>query len=128
MKFCDYCDNMLYIHVDNQSDLKYTCKNCNFITTVEKNDTESLQLLENGLVVKDNTDTCIVSLDYTDEMKNYYQFLNKDIKYDKTLPRVSNIKCPDTSCKAKTNTIYVKYDNQNMKYLYFCCNCEKFWK
>ena len=24
--------------------------------------------------------------------------------------------------------IYIKYDNENMKYLYYCVYCEKFWK
>lgn len=127
MKFCDYCDNMLYISVNEDKKLTYTCKNCNFNRVMENSNEDSTVLLDDGLSTVDNK-TCIMNFDYTDELKNFYQFLNKDIKYDKTLPHVNNIKCPNTECKKETDTIYIKYDNPNMKYLYFCCNCEKFWK
>lgn len=144
MKFCNFCDNMLYIAVDSEKKLKYQCKNCNFTSQIEKKDGESLNILNHNYnaqskieegnnldKIVDNIeecDECVMNINYTDDKHNYQQFMNTNIKYDKTLPHVNNIKCPDTNCEKTTDTIYIKYDLNNMKYLYFCCNCEKFWK
>lgn len=152
MKFCNFCDNMLYITVDGDKKLKHQCKNCNFTSQIDEKDGESLNILNqnydsqnikkeiipdkinnvNNLdKIDDNSeecDECVMNINYTDDKHNYQQFMNINIKYDKTLPHVNNIKCPDIKCKKTTDTIYIKYDLNNMKYLYFCCNCEKFWK
>jgi hypothetical protein len=144
---------MLYITVDEDNKLKYQCKNCNFTSQIEEKDGKSLKILNqnynvenNESIIKSNKteednnldknddldleecDECVMNINYTDDKHNYQQFMNTNIKYDKTLPHVNNIKCPDTNCKKTTDTIYIKYDLNNMKYLYFCCNCEKFWK
>ena len=61
--------------------------------------------------------------------------INKYTKYDPTLPRVSNIKCPKTQCLTKqeedapkTEIIYMRYDDVNMKYIYICVHCAHTWK
>lgn len=136
MKFCNFCDNMLYITVQEDVCLKYECKNCNFVSQIEKPKDESLNVLNQSYkdVDQDKEDDeaskeeCVMNINYTDDAHNYQQFMNKNIKYDKTLPHVNNIKCPDANCKKETDTIYIKYDVNNMKYIYFCCNCENFWK
>ena len=130
MKFCNYCDNMLYITVKEETELEYECKNCNFKTDVEKSEGSSLNVLNQNYTAdkESTTEECVMNINYTDDAHNYQQFMNKNIKYDKTLPHVNNIKCPDEKCKKPTDTIYIKYDINNMKYLYFCCNCETFWK
>lgn len=117
MKFCTHCKNMLYIDVEkDELELKYFCKNCNF-TTMEENRQISHPLIENN---------------YGDDISNYSQYMTSYIKYDPTLPRVRDIKCPNSACmkpKDKDNeVIYIKYDQANMKYLYYCCHCEQFWK
>jgi hypothetical protein len=75
-------------------------------------------------------DTIIVSdKKYSNDSANLNSYLTPNIKYDLTLPRVSNIVCPNDSCKPNANeVIYIKYDHANMKYLYFCCHCDHFWK
>jgi len=111
MKFCDTCHNMLYISVE-EDNLKHYCKNCNFSTT----DNYATRA---ECIVETNHDVC--------ESGNYKQYMSKYIKYDPTLPRVNNIDCP--SCSTKPNkVIYIKYDHVNMKYLYYCCHCEHFWR
>ena len=120
MEFCENCSNMLYISVDNtdedKSILKNYCKNCNFSKELPNN--ESRAIIEN---VYENTENI-----------NYKLFINPHIKYDPTLPRVNNIKCINKECSKKKDemdeVIYIKYDNENMKYLYYCVYCEKFWK
>jgi len=123
MKFCDNCQNMLYISVENdaakseQQAYKLTrkCKNCNFT-------------IEEGITAE-----CIVSSARGDTNVNYKKYMSKYIKFDPTLPRVNNIKCAnaDKCTKAATQDdeiIYIKYDHINMKYLYMCCHCDHFWK
>ena len=75
----------------------------------------------------------IVENNYEKEDKNYEMFINPYIKYDPTLPRVNNIKCVNKECKSKSKNvnnevIYIKYDNDEMKYLYYCVHCDNFWK
>lgn len=110
MKFCEICHNMLYISVEKDNDLKHYCKNCNF-NIIENYSTKTECVLE---TTNENNNTV------------YQKFMSKYIKFDPTLPRVNNIDCP--SCTVKPNkVIYVKYDHKNMKFLYYCCNCEHFW-
>lgn len=114
MKFCKICRNMLYIKNENEN-LVYYCKNCNF---VENNvETAGQPVVDSNLI---------------DDDMRYSQYMTKNIKHDPSLPRVNNIKCPSEHCTKKPNqddeVIYVKYEFHNMKYLYFCCHCEAFWK
>ena len=142
MKFCDVCDNMLYVTV-NDDKLIFQCKNCNF--SKEEGDAEAiiarqaaskLVLLQNytGEMNEVTNDACIMNINYSDDARSYKQYMNTNVKYDPTLPHVNNIVCPHDDCKTgvhkdkTTDTIYIKYDHKNMKYLYFCCNCENFWR
>ena len=118
MEFCKLCDNMLFIKrevTDEQDKLINYCKNCS--NSVElKSDNKSILIFENN---------------YEKEKINYKLFVNPYIKYDPTLPRVNNLVCPNAKCTKKKNqdneVIYIKYDNENMKYLYYCVYCEEFW-
>ena len=120
MEFCEKCNNMLYIDIDSSdkgdNKLKNYCKNCNF--SKELPNDKSMIIIENVYEKTENI--------------NYKLFINPFIKYDPTLPRVNNINCINKSCTKKKKdiyeVIYIKYDNENMKYLYYCVYCEKFWK
>lgn len=141
MKFCSNCENMLYITVQrNEGDkptLHFTCKNCQYS---EKSDNfvQSIpivqkQLTENSGLSDETEDTCVMNLSYIDDDGTFKQYQNEHIKYDMTLPRVRNIKCPK-NCKDRENNelnsevICIKYDPINLKFLYYCVSCENFWK
>lgn len=113
MKFCDVCQNMLYMEVVNEDDtkLRHYCKNCKF-TRDEVKGAHSIVVAE-----KSQFDPAAIS---------YKNFINPSIKHDPTLPRVKNIDCPSCDITPR-EVIYIKYDYHKMKYLYHCCNCEKFW-
>lgn len=114
MKFCNNCNNMLYIKVEDQ-DLAYFCKNCNF------------KMLDNSTESK-----CIMETSLDEDLSNYKQFITPFIKYDKTLPRVNNIRCANHECTRQQDedqqVIYIKFNQTKMTYLYYCCHCEHFWK
>ena len=75
-------------------------------------------------------------LDKFNNSQLYSQVINKYTKFDRTLPRINYIKCPNSSCITNnsdfdSNTkeiIYIRYDNISMKYLYLCSHCDTSWK
>lgn len=124
MHFCDKCDNMLYIKLSSEDsdEIIYYCRNCG----------ENVPLAEENCILRTN-------LGHTREIHNL--FINKFTKLDPTLPRTKSIKCPNESCPANNpeeepqdsngNTkevIYIRYDDDQMKYLYLCSNCDYVWK
>ena len=59
--------------------------------------------------------------------------INEYTKLDPTLPRVTNIDCPNTECPTRTEeedkeVITMRYDDINMKYVYLCAKCDFIWK
>ena len=126
MKFCDVCDNMLYIKLENDAPaqpsaenhlaLVYFCKNCG--NSIKGNDTD--------------TKSCIMDTNYVDNQTSYKQFATPFITHDPTLPRVNNIACPNATCSKpadkEADVIFVKYDFANLKFLYHCTYCSTFWK
>ena len=127
MKFCDVCDNMLYITLTPEpppgSDgagpagrLQYSCKSCGNTILGADTDTKSL----------------VVDTNYTDDQTTYQHFLTGYITHDPTLPHVRNIACPNDACTrpraAPADVIYIKYDAENLRYIYPCTHCAHFWK
>jgi hypothetical protein len=57
--------------------------------------------------------------------------MNNNIKHDQTLPRVSNIECPNKACpkpkESPNEVIVIKYDQINMGFIYCCEHCDQFW-
>lgn len=114
MKFCDQCQNMLYVDINPEKKLRFYCKSCGF----ESIDTS-------------NKSVCIVDDNKISDYTRYSQYINKYLKYDPCMPRVNNIVCPNPDCTKpadkENEVIYIKYDGVNMKYLYHCEYCEHFW-
>lgn len=134
MKFCSECDNMYYIKIngEDENSLIYYCRFCGH---------EDNEPAENGVVV--------LRTDYKKSDQQFSHMINRYIKHDNTLPRITNMKCPNESCRKKesesaasasasasaasasaedSSVIYLRYDDDNMKYLYICENCNTTWK
>lgn len=119
MRFCDNCNNMYYIRIDNDDSNKliYYCRNCG------KEDTNS-----------DFSEDMVVSkLQIKNVDKTYTNIINKYTKLDPTLPRINNILCPNAECTTNTKhtekeIIYIRYDDVNMKYMYLCSTCGFVWE
>ncbi len=124
MKFCNNCENMLYIRLfkEDSNKLIYYCRNCG-------NTDEELN--------KDNL--CVSNTNIASRDKAYLQDINEFTKLDPTLPRTKNIKCPNQSCPSnyksddptivnKNEVIYLRYDDVNLNYVYICTQCDTSWK
>lgn len=120
MLFCHNDDNMLYIKVDDDSNLIYYCKLCG-----EEYNMKDLNLDEKA-------SQCVYKHNYNTKNYSYKTFINKNMFKDPTLPRIKNLKCPYEECEANTQgkekeVIYIKYSAQDMGFLYCCTLCQKKW-
>ena len=150
MNFCDKCDNMMYISLrpgpgeeggaepggevqeaaeskkkgGGELQLTYTCKHCGFSTTSSG---------ASGASGESPGGVLVMSTDYEDDQATYKQYATPYLKYDRTLPRASDIECVlGDQCtrppSARREVIFVKYDAQRLKFLYHCVHCDSFWK
>jgi DNA-directed RNA polymerase subunit M/transcription elongation factor TFIIS len=124
MKFCSVCDNMYYISINEHDGnaLSYYCRNCG-----HKDNT----ILEEGV--------CVLNTKLQKSEQQFSHMINEYTKLDPTLPRVTNIPCPNTNCatnaessadgkKPQCEVLYIRFDDRNMKYLYICTACDTVWK
>ena len=119
MKFCANCNNKLYtsLHNEDSNKLVYYCRNCNY---TEDN------IGEEGIIV--------LNTQLKKGEQRFNHIINRYTKLDPTLPRIYNMRCPNTACNTnveqteRVEIIYMRYDEEHMKYLYLCSSCEHIWK
>ena len=121
MHFCDNCQNMFYIKLEenDENSIIYYCKNCG-------NTNKSLI----------NTNVCISKENFNKSNLSSNNFINNYTVLDNTLPRTNTIKCPNHECLSNTTDfdnekreiIYIRYDDNNMNYIYLCSHCQTNWK
>lgn len=123
MKFCEKCDNMYYIKIsENEGDEKkndklvYYCRFCGH---------EDINL--------DQSNFKVYKFESENKIKN--KNINEFTKYDPTIPHLTTIKCPNESCSCNKienpdpqDVLYIRYDDENMNYMYMCCLCDFKWK
>jgi hypothetical protein len=111
---------MYYIGISesNPNQISYYCRNCK-----HKDET----ITEEGV--------CVLNKKINTNEQNFSHIVNKYTKMDPTLPRIYNMKCPNEQCitnKEKgskpTEIIYLRYDDNNLKYVYVCVDCDFVWK
>ena len=78
IEFCPNDDNMLYIKLDDQSNLKYYCNLC-------KEEYEA-------------NNKCVFKQNYDVNSYSHKTYVNENIFEDPTLPRLGNIKCINDEC------------------------------
>jgi DNA-directed RNA polymerase subunit M/transcription elongation factor TFIIS len=116
--FCSECQNMTYLYINEEKELIHYCKACCKIEPFE------------------NKNNCIYSVNFkkydNSELINNNQYITHDI----TIPKIENnihMKCINDDCPSnekQTNPSisYIKYDMDDMKYIYICNDCGQKWK
>jgi len=105
------------ISVDDPNQLTYYCRNCK-----HKDET----ITEEGV--------CVLNNQLKKGEQKFNHIINQYTKLDPTLPRIYNMKCPNAECKTNKDEkkiaeiIYIRYDDNNLKYLYMCTECDTTWK
>ena len=134
MHFCSVCNNMYYISVTTENELQYYCRNCGNI---------------DNTVASENICVSKLNVKHSTTPQSFSQVVNKYTKLDPTFPRIHTMRCPNDECpsnegggsaggagagagagahnKPKSEIIYVRYDDMNLKYVYLCAKCDKVW-
>lgn len=116
--FCSECHNMTFIYLNEEQNLIHYCEAC---SKSESFTSENACIHTTSVNKYDNSESI-----------NY----NKYITHDITLPKIegnSNIKCTNEECESikedkNSSVTYIKYDSDNMKYIYICNYCGQKWK
>lgn len=135
MNFCPRCENYLYLEQASEEVtspsgakskryfLNRRCRTCGY-TEVD---------MQGGLV----NETIVQER----ASEGYKILLNEFTRQDPTLPHVNTLPCPNTNGDPATgkpkcptysgkarDVIILKYDAQNMKFLYICNECGEQWR
>ena len=129
MHFCSICQNMYYIRLDGEDSNKliYYCRNCG-----NEDDTLTATL--------DNI--CVSKTTVKKKEGGVKHLVNEYTKLDPTLPRVSNIPCPNAAFISNRDheekvtsedqlpheVIYLRYNDAQLKFVYICNLCDTVWK
>ena len=110
MQFCDACRNLMTVVSSSDGhDAYYKCQCCSNHKEFPKDQVH---------ILRDRKPR--------DDYALYSRFLIRDIAKDPALPRAPHVECP--FCHNKGGVLYAKYDSKNMRYIYHCELCSKFWK
>ena len=119
MHFCSNCGNMYYIKLlgEDKKNLSYYCRKCGH----ESNAIENTNLVVSKTTIRNKAQT-------------FHHIINKYTKLDPTLPHISTMKCINGDCICNKDDsgvdpdiIYIKYDEDNIKYVYLCAHCDATW-
>lgn len=126
MHFCNVCGNMYYLKISDEdaNSIMYFCRKCGD---------------KNTDIINSDDSFCVSKTHIKKTTEIYKNIINEYTKLDPTLPRIKNIKCPECSKEENdgesknkqenpNEIIYLRYDNNNMKYIYLCTNCDFTWK
>ena len=92
MHFCTECKNMYYLKITDNNNLVYYCRNCGHEDTNLPNQT-----------------ICVYESHIDNDAEHKLEHVvNKYTKYDLTLPRISNIHCPNPECVNNKNIDYLE--------------------
>jgi hypothetical protein len=108
---------MNYISITPENELQYYCRNCGNI---------------DNTIASENICVSKVNVKHKTTPQTFSQVVNKYTKLDPTLPRIHTMRCPNDECSSnqgssKSEIIYVRYDDTNLKYVYLCAKCDKVW-
>jgi hypothetical protein len=116
IKFCDMCDNFMNFCIDKDKKPIFTCTRCDNTSEYDfENDSKGIQFNKNI------------------ELKNILNN-NRFLTMDPTLPIIENdnMKCVNSECesikdKKPTKITYIKYDEENIYFMYICKYCSQRW-
>lgn len=120
MQFCIKCDNMYYKKLDatNPNLLINYCRHCGYV--------DEMTAAEGA---------CILSTQLKQSEQKFNHIINQYTKLDPSLPRIQTVRCPNAECAYNTGAktgfpevIYMRYDDNNLKYVYICTECDTVWK
>ena len=138
MKFCQSCDNLLYLKISDSNESKESTEEGEEPTqSTPTDDVSGAGMLNkcelkyycrmcNEVYASDQSDSCVFNINFNLDNIKKNSFINDYIYDDITLPRAEGIKCPNGNCPdSKPEIVYIQYDKENMKFIYVCLSCHR---
>jgi hypothetical protein len=137
MKFCQSCDNLLYLRINDGSEKKDPSEEEDGSTESAADTVSDAGMLNkcelnyycrmcNEVYPSDESDSCVFNINFNLDNIKKNSFINDYIYDDITLPRAEGIKCPNSNCPdSKPEIVYIQYDKENMKFIYVCLSCHR---
>jgi hypothetical protein len=136
MQFCPACDNKLHMQIGQPDSeaapdaysmpLTLYCKHCPFRKSIDQTSSDADNL---GKIF----DPCMYRSNYSSNHPLYYSTVVNQYTFDDpTLPCMSDSPCVNETCTSNTKDIdpdilYVRYNDQDLKFLYLCRHCRQCW-
>lgn len=121
MKFCDTCNNMLYMRVQPAQDGKSPPVLLDVCTACGSSSERS----------KEDLAEPVYSRNYGDNQVSYKQLMTPHLEHSPTLPHKSDIECINPNCTRRPgqvrDVIYLKSNRDDLKYIYQCQHCKEFF-
>ena len=148
MNFCPKCENYLYLEEGSEEAIKTTVIGAVMLTqqvlegSYKKNYFLNRRCRTCGYTEIDTKGGLVNETIVQERASEGYKILlNEFTRQDPTLPHVNTLPCPNTTGDATTgkpkcesysgkprDVIVIKYDAQNMKFLYICNVCGEQWR
>jgi DNA-directed RNA polymerase subunit M/transcription elongation factor TFIIS len=117
---------MYYIRLDGEdsNNLIYYCRKCGH---------------EDDTLISTLNNICVSKTTIKKKEGGVKNLVNEYTKLDPTLPRVTNIPCPNAACVSNKppeegaeavphEVIYLRYNDAQLKFVYICGLCDTVWK
>ena len=137
MQFCPFCKNYLFLLSPEDRAVRVGPVETDLASGVNPSG-ESTRLFRIcrtcGYREQDKKGGLVLETNLKEKTSEGYKILLHEFtKLDPTLPHVDTIKCPNEVCasnagSAKKDVIYLKYDAENLKFLYICNVCDTQWR
>jgi len=118
--------------IERMSLLKHMCPTCNNYMKLDLGDELQRVCATCGHRQEEAKGLVMETIIQEKASEAYRVHLNDFTREDPRLPHLTTIPCPSAECPTKsgqkTDTIYIKYDGPNMKYLYICNVCGVHWR
>ena len=137
MQFCKFCKNYLYLLAPEDKATQQSLPGQDIAMGIANNTTENrlFRICRTcGYREEDKKGGLVLQTNLQERTSEGYKILLHEFtKLDPTLPHVDTIKCPNDGCSsnisgAKKDVIYLKYDAENLKFLYICNICDTQWR
>jgi len=118
--FCPICQNLLFVKLTERNSLVASCNYCLSKQDLTASDGSSPSA---AVVISDTS--------YKSDAAKYSHLMNPLLHEDATLPRVRDVPCPGPACTRPPgeahSALFVKFDADNLRFLYSCTYCKHFW-
>lgn len=143
MQFCPACDNKLHMEIGQleappaapdtfSMPLTLYCKHCPYRKSLDQSAPDDAEGASNASA--HSFDPCMYRSNYSSNHPLYYSTVVNQYTFDDpTLPCLSDGKCinPDCTCNKDASVdpeiLYVRYNDQDLKFLYLCRHCRQCW-